>query len=686
MRILYLILVSVILCTSCSNAQVENITVQNAGNIDCANPQKIEAIYPEWVYDLSGYKGVNGGDPYFLFDESADLDPLNGKMGSPKTNPHPKSGGMMYFKPGIGSQIVLDLGTQYQISSIFIYDNANSGDSVSVYSGSPVEWTAHATFTANNSMFGGGWKRLDIQSSTRFVMVQFAGPANITEMVLYGCRIGEEPTRPESNYTGKKLPQRSLHEFLGVNCYQGTPMQYMGPFTYSRLYMNNYKIDVGGEDDYPNNIKYNIVPNGWWNNGINDYVLYDDSVKMAGQKIWYSFLGVPKWMMDQGGHNHDFPITKKGMRTDDPMSYGRHANMFWNMAAAYGATKVDTNLIQAINSNRFSGRNTMTVFENGNEVDAYWEGMRYWTPLEYFAMSSADYDGHEGALGDKHGIKNADKNSELMMAGLVGIDFNRIRVLNFLSQYGRKDQTFLWKGGIQFHYYSNNGKGELAGDKFSSAKAGITPEEDSLRKKLAAVREKTYLLQPEVECILGEYGYDKNQQSKVSSPIIDQQTPEVSQGVMLLRAINAIFFSGFDQYIIYWVKDNEPLTTPNTYLTSGLLKQDPGQKYSTYPSWHHIDRLISHIGEYIPESIISESGDVWVYKYQHKNQSNKKAYFIYQPVRDSKNGVVYKLSSKGKNGHLIDLVSDEMSSVASKSDGFELKPTANPTILMVEEP
>ncbi|WP_126971780.1 hypothetical protein [Gynurincola endophyticus] len=685
MKFIRLILIPVFFMYSCGNAQIETIAVKNAGNIQCAEPKKIEEIYPEWVYDLSGYKGVNGGDPYFLFDESKELDPLNGINGSPNTNPHPKSGGMMYFKPGIGSRIVVDLGTDYDISSVFLYDKSSSGDSISIYSGSPLEWTLHASFLSNKSSFGGGWKRLDIQSNTRFVMIQFAGPANITEMVLYGCRTGAAATAPAKKYEGARLPQKSLKEFLGVNCYQGTPMQYMTPFTYSRLYMNNDKIDIGKQEDYPDNIRYNIVPNGWWNNGTGDYVLYDDSVKMVKQKIWYSFLGVPKWLMERGGHNHDFPLTQPGMPTHDPKSYGRHANMLWNMAAAYGATKVDTNLIQAVNSNRFSGRNTMTVFENGNESDAYWEGMRYWTPLEYFAMSSADYDGHEGALGARHGIKNADQKSELMMAGLVGIDFNRVRVLDFLSRYGRKDQQFLWNGGIQFHYYSNNGKGELAGDKFSSAKAGITPEEDSLRTKLSRVREQTYLLQPEVECILGEYGFDKNQQSKVSAPIIDQQSPEVSQGVVLLRAINAIFFSGFDQYIIYWIKDTEPLSTPNTYLTSGLLKQDPGQVYSTYPSWHHIDRMVQHLGEYIPESVVSEQGDVWVYKYKHKSQPQQKAYFVYQPVRDSKKNISYNLKSSAKTGHQIDLVSDQVSSVAASGGQFKLPVSANPTIFMVEE-
>lgn len=684
MKFSYLILIPCFFTFSCSNAQIETIPAENKGTLQCDQPAKIEGITADQVYDLAGYKDVNGGDPFFLFDESANLDPLNGVLGKPNTDPHPKSGGATYFRPGVGSQIVLDLETEYDINTIFLYDNSSAGDSVTIYSGTPMNWVKHASFLTNSSSFNSGnWKQIDIQINTRLVMIQFSGPARITEMILYGCRTGAEPQKQKISY--QPSYNKSLKEFLGVNCYQGTPMQWMTPFTYSRLYMNNYKIDVGAEGDYPDNIKYNIVPNGWWNNGINDYVLYDDSVKMAKQKIWYSFLGVPKWMMDQGGHDHDFPTTKKNMPAHDPMSYGRHSNMLWNMAAAYGSKKVDTNLIQAINDNRFSGRNTMNVFENGNELDAYWEGKRYWSPLEYFAMSSADYDGHEGALGARHGIKNADPNSELMMAGLVGLDYNRVRVLNFLSKFGRKDQQFLWKGGIQYHYYSHDGKGELAGEKFFSAKAGITPEEDKLRQKLTEIRAKTYQLQPDVDCIMGEYGFDKNQQSKVSAPIIDKQSAEISQGVNLLRAINAIFFAGFDQYIIYWIKDNEPLTTPNTYLTSGLLKIESDHTHNPYPSWFFIQRMVEHLGEYLPEAIIAEEGDVWVYKYQHKTKPQSKAYFLYQPVRDSKANINYQLSTKASTAIAIDLVKDEYSSVAAKNGKMQLSVTANPTILMVEE-
>ncbi len=681
---------AILLLISCGNAQTEVMPVMSTGNIECDQPAKITAIYREWVYDLSGYRDVAGGDPFFLFDENDKVDPLNNITNyKPSTDPHPRVGGDMYFKKGIGSRIVVDLGTEYDIAHIFLMDAASTADSIYIYAGSLQDPVTVAAFTANGRMSSSNWKQFDISVNTRYLVFQFNGPAKITEAVLYGCRTGAEVAAPAKNYTGPVLPPKTLKDFLGVNCYQGTPMQFMEPFSMSRLYMNNSRIDIAPESDYPGNIRYNIVPNGWWNNGTGDYVLYDDSVKMARQRIWYSFLGVPKWMEEKGLHNHDFPVTTIGMKTTDPLSYGRHANMLWNMAAAYGSKKVDTHQIQAVNDNRFSGRNTMTIFENGNEVDAYWEGERYWYPLEYFAMSSADYDGHEGALGARHGIKYADPDSELMMAGLVTLDLNRVRVLNFLSKHARKDHSFIWKGGVQYHYYSTNGKGDLPGEKFFQSTGGLTPEQDSLRKKLAYIREQTYLLEPSVECILGEYGYDKNQKSKVAAPIVDGLPAAESQAIMLLRATNAIFFSGFDRYIIYWIKDNEPETQEATYLTSGLLKvNDPGQIHTPYPSWYFINTYVHYLGDYQPEAVVQESGDVWVYKYVHAKNPAQKAYFIYQPVTQTKKNISYTLPVKTSQATVVNFnisPTGTAENLQAKNNQVTVAVSAIPVVVLTEE-
>jgi hypothetical protein len=598
-------------------------------------PQRITAIYKDYVYDLSGYEDVAGGNTFNLFDEAGFVDPkklANINPHNPQTSPHPPSGIVNYFKDH-GSRIVVDLRVPYKLSEIYLFDRARQMDSVYVYTGTMQKWKLVASFATKGDISQWGWRKLTVTDSTRFVQFRFRSPeAEITEAVLYGCALGTPPPPPPAQYTGERLPPKMMKEFLGVNCFQETPTRFMKPFYYSRIYTYNSLIDPDTVNKYPN-IKYNITPHGWYNNGINDYVLYVDSMKQMGNKSWYSYLGVPKWMEIKGYQNFDRPVTAIGMDSEDPMSYARHANMFWNMAACYGTTPVDTSLLQAWNEHKFTGRNVMTLYENGNENDAYWANTRYCNPMEYFAQSTADYDGHEGRMGNRHGIKKADANSELMMAGFTSFDINRLKTLKFLCNTLRSDSQFLWTGGIQYHYYSSDGKGNNPGKMFMNSRAGITPEEDSLRQKLAKAREATYRIQPDVEVFLGEYGYDKSRASKVSAPLVPGYNQAQSQGIMLVRAINAIAFSGIDRYIIYWIKDDGDENHPAMFVTSGLLRQH-GATYTPYPAWYYISTLVHHLGNYIPEKVVSEQGKVWVYKYRNKISPDSAAYFVYCPTRN----------------------------------------------------
>lgn len=601
---------------------------------NCTEPKRITAIYKDYVYDLSGFESIGGNSAFNLFDEASVVDPKATDHKQPVSTPHPFRDAEIYYPKNIGSRIVIDLQIPYQLKEVFVYDRSKENDSVWIYTGNMKEWKLQAAFITNRS--GGTWRQSVLEDSTRFIMIRFNSPkANITEMVLYGCALGSLPQPQTVKYSGARLPKKNMREFIGVNGYQPTPIAFMKPFYYSRVYTYINQIDTDTVNQYPDT-KFFLTPHGWYHTGVKDYAIYPDSiVKFNKTKLWYSLLGIPKWMELKGYTVHDKPVTAAGMNTEDPFSYERHAAMMWNLAASYGTTAIDTSLISSISGDpKFSGRNVMTVYENGNENDAFWVGDKFWNPLEYFAMSSADYDGHENKLGGRTGIKNADKNSELMMSGFATLNTNRLRILKFLCNNLRSDSQFLWKAGIQYHHYSTNGKGKTPLEIFGNATAGITPEEDSLRYKLTAVREKTYLIQPGIECILGETGYDKSRKSKVSTPLLPGLSQAQSQGMMILRSINATAFSGFDRYILYWIKDTENENHEATYLTSGVLYQDPHQNYTPYPGWYYINTFIHHLGNYVPDSIVAEKGKAWVYKYRHSINSDSVAYFIYSPTRN----------------------------------------------------
>ena len=70
-------------------------------------------------------------------------------------------------------------------------------------------------------------------------------------------------------------------------------------------------------------------------------------------------------------------------------------------AARYGSTVVaDNKLKLATGQPRSSGLNTVKYYEDGNEMDKWWAVRdAYSNPYEYAALASADYDGHQGAMG-----------------------------------------------------------------------------------------------------------------------------------------------------------------------------------------------------------------------------------------------------------------------------------------------
>jgi hypothetical protein len=435
--------------------------------------------------------------------------------------------------------------------------------------------------------------------------------------------------------------------------YNEIPLEWLEPFKWVRMYATADLFDTDTLNAYPNN-KISISRLGYLYQG-QFFRHYSDDLATIDKKMWYSMRGVPLWMAKKGLGEKDRPITSLGMDPEDPLSYGRHAYLMWTLAAVFGKATVDSNLLNLADMIRVSGKGTMASYENGNEEDAWWVGSKFCTPMEYFAQSSADYDGHMNKLGSRHGIANADPNSQLIMSGTVGLDTNRVRVLDFLCRTLRPDKKFLWQGGIQYHHYSNTVSASMTPQRsfgFGNSRRtrGITPEEDSLRKRLQKVRNFTYRLQPNVQCILGEYGFDKNQHSEQATPVVPGYSAAQSQGIMLVRSINAVAFSGFDQLILYWMKDQVPETSPYIYLTSGLVYQSLDQEVTPYPAWFHVNTFMHHLADYVPLRVMNETGNVWAYMYRHQTQKDSLAVVVYAPTRKGNKYPGYTLELPGING------------------------------------
>jgi hypothetical protein len=408
---------------------------------------------------------------------------------------------------------------------------------------------------------------------------------------------------------------------------------WLKPFHYSRLY--NFALDYDNDTSRDeHHVRFNMLHYGRFDKAKGDYIFDIDTLQHINNgNIWFSIRGVSRWMSDLGFTDKDRPLNRPFLNTEDPASYSRHAEMMWHMAAFFGYNAVDTNLLSLSHEPLRSGRGSMHLYENGNEEDATWVGNKYCSPYEYYAQSTSDWDGDEGRLGNRFGIHAADPGAQLMMSGLTGLDTNRVKLYGFLSQNLRDDKKFIWKGGIQYHYYAQKGG------------RGISPEEDSMRWKLARVADFSYHVAPGVKCFLGENGYDKSPVSRQCTPLIPGMSASQSQGVMLLRSINATFFSGFDAYILYWLRDGNPENDPRVYLTSGILRGLPNGKTLVYPAWYFISTMVNTLGKYRPDKIIQENGGVWIYRYRHEVYRDSLAYFIYKSTVNGSRVVSFKLET-----------------------------------------
>ncbi len=645
--------------------------------------QKI-SISPEQVFDLSGYAGGGGGNPWYLFDENAFVDPRYEKTGDlfhPVTNCQPTIHPAIYFHGTEGNRIVSDLRITYDLKEIWYYDRSRTADSCWIYGGSLKKWKKLAGFVTSAEVNGWGWKKISVDEQTRFVMIRFSSyESDISELVFYGIPKESMPP-PKHSPVLKGFTRTSLSQFLGVNYIMENEPQRIKPFHYSRIY--NFALDYDndtGQDE--KKLRFNMLHYGYYNKEKGDYVFDIDTLQHVNQgNIWFSIRGVSRWMSDLGYTDKDRPVNRPSLNSEDPVSYSRHAEMMWHMAAFFGYNPVDTELLSLSHEPRRSGRGSMQIYENGNEEDASWVGNKYCSPYEYYAQSTADWDGDEGRLGTRHGIHAADPGSKLMMSGLVGLDTNRVKVYRFLAENLRDDKQFIWQGGIQYHYYAQkNGK-------------GISPEEDTMRQKLALVANFSYRIAPGVKCFLGENGYDKAPTSWQSTPIVPGYSASQSQAIMLLRSINAVFFSGFDAYILYWLRDGNPENDPRVFLTSGILRGLPDGKTQVYPAWYYISTLVNRLGNYIPDNIVRETGDVWVYRYRHSAHPDSVAYFIYKSTTTKDNKPVSFSLEAGPSAGIRAQRVDFLENAENGKEDFirinegkiELKVSEKPVLILCRE-
>lgn len=564
--------------------------------------------------------------PAKLIDEQALAgDPKNGTGGEPETKWQP--GWTDWHYP---ASVIIDLGKNYRLSDIYMYDINGSGD-ISFYAGTPFQWDSLFTYPQNAYM---SWQGFEVDIVTRYLKITIWSVNTVpTEIVVYGT------LESEINETFEILEHEKplMKDFIGMNGFINDPVEVLAAGGFLREYHNWGFTEV----------EANVFEFDRWN-GFWDFDAYYDSLKNAGVTVSPCLQGNVSY---HSSADREKPLND-GEDPEDPLSYSEHAQLMFQYAARYGSVAVDESLL-LLNSNQEArtGLNLIEYYENWNEQDAWWSGRDGWfSPYEYAAMSSADFDGHMGALGQGFGLKTADPNAKFVMAGTALLDLEYVKSMMFWFQYHRNDGFPF--DVLNFHHYSNDHGGQ------GSSQVGVSPEQDSLReriKELVDFRDK-YLHGKEIW--ITEFGYDTHNESVQRAPVYGDYTAYEVQAMWLIRSYLAISAAGADKAAMYMSRDVDR-TDATKYSTSGLTTERTNRQKKD--SWYYVSTLTNQLGNSRFDRII-ESGNenVWIYKYIDES-SSETSYVVWCPTADGTTVDNYTLDLEEERSdvNVVDFVDDD---------------------------
>lgn len=542
------------------------------------------------------------GDATLLINEPQKAgDPKkNGKTGTPEGNFF-GSYNKMYYP----IQVVIDLGALHSISEIFVF-NTHDIDSLFFFTGSPKNWTKNGAIYLDGYNI---WESTSIGKSSRYLMIEFpSSKANISEIVLYGKALETIPSTPKRTYHKPPL----FEDFLGINANHNHPLVKLSCAGTVREY-HNWQWDEGNDDPsyqgYPNN-KFGWNPS--WvsesSSGWNFDKTYSN-FQLAQLDVTPCLQQTPPYLQTEKGKKDWKPIAKDD-NPELPSSYRAHARYMYQFAARYGSTKVPAkNLLLRSDNPKSSGLGLITYLENGNEPDKWWQGREgYFTPFELAAMCSAGYDGHKRSLGAGYGAKSADPNIKFVMAGLANMSLEYIRAMALWSNVYR-DGSFP-ADVINFHHYSN-----VSGGQDANLKTAISPEDDSLKYKLAKIVEFRDRYLPGKEIWLSEFGYDTNPNSPQGVKAIGDNDVYEIQAQWLVRSYLEIAAAGIDRAHMFFFADLNA-KNPNKFNSSGLVNEK-WNGFEPKVSWYYIYCLKNALTGYrFASEMPSNHADVNIYKFE----------------------------------------------------------------------
>jgi hypothetical protein len=561
----------------------------------CSFGQQKIKLNRNMVYNFS-----TKGNAGLLVDEQAVAsDPANGKGGAPKTLFSPGWVNADIYYPAM---IVVDLGKSYHLASLWLFD-ADDSDTIFIYTGDPSSWDKKAGLLLNTY---NTWREVPIHGTTRFLMFVYRSPSTkVAEIVLYGRATGQSSPTPKP----LRHPKPVMDEFMGVNGFINDPIDKLNCAGNVREY-HSWSWDEGNLDtSYPGFPDNQYAWNPSWTSGPGWGFYFDDFY----QQLKNNRLIISPALQGSAPYIHKFDDSRsqhKPLAEDEqafvPLSYLAHSDYMFQFAARYGRTAVSSSLLKLKpDQPLMRGSGLIRYLENWNEPDKWWSTRRgYFTPDEFSAMCSADYDGHERSMGPGKGMKSADPKIKMVMGGLASLNLEYLRCMKLWCEFNRR--SGFPADVLNFHHYSGNGT------------RGISPEEDSLKQKLNVITNFRDSVMTGKEIWLSEFGYDTNPESEQASMAIDTNDIYEVQGEWILRSYLEAIAAGIDKAFVFMLRDANA-ADPNKYNSSGLTTET-WNGHHPKKSWFYVSTMKNQLrGLRFENEISSGHPAVHVYKFLSAN-------------------------------------------------------------------
>lgn len=469
-----------------------------------------------------------------------------------------------FYRPGyqalfLPAQVLVDLQGLYQLDSLRYFDGPGR-DSVSLWLGQPGRWRLVARRLSDRYL---SFASLPIADSSAYLRLVFhSDQAQWGEFWLYGQKL-KARTSPTQARPARALPRRpGMGQLMGINAFVDDPPAKVSAVAGSLREYHNWDWDEGNSRP-----DYQPLQAAWSPSWAADWDfdrLYRNYRQM-GLSVVPCLQGSIAHL--RGAGHFDQRVHPPGLSPLDPHSYRAHAAYLFQFAARYGRVSWPAaHLRLRPDQKPLSGLDYLDYVENANEPDKWWRGAEgYYSPFAFAALCSADRDGHQGALGPGHGLAQADSSMKLVMAGLARLDTQYIEAMRWWAACYRAGDFPVQV--LNFHHYSN-----ASGGQEGAKGPGISPEEDRLREKVAAVVRYRDRLLPQCEIWISEFGYDTNPRSPQAAPALPGQSAETTQAQWLCRSFLALAAAGVDRAMLYMLRDVHA-ENPTRYSSAGITRE-----------------------------------------------------------------------------------------------------------------